>query len=70
MEIDARNQSIQSFIDRQIEEALQDENLAINVVSREHIMNFKGQVADLTRQIDELRKEVAQSSQQASTPEL
>lgn len=42
MEINARNRSIQSSIDCQIEEAGRDENLAFIVVSRKHIINFKG----------------------------
>lgn len=59
LEIDARNQSIQSSIDRWIEEVRRDEILAIIVVSREHIINFKGQISYLTRQIDELIEEAA-----------
>lgn len=54
----------------EIKEARRDENLVATVVSREHIVNFKGQVANLTRQLEELREEVIRSSQRASTAEL
>lgn len=57
-------------MDSDIEEARWDENLAATVVSREHIVNFKGQVANLTRQLEELREEVIWSSQRASTAKL
>lgn len=59
MEINARNRSIQSSIDCQIEEAGRDENLAVTIVSRKHIINFKEQISDMTRQINELREKVA-----------
>lgn len=57
-------------MDNDIEETRRDENLAATVVSREHIVNFKGQVVNLTKQLKELREEVIQSSQRASTAEL
>lgn len=59
MEINARNRSIQSSIDCQIEEAGRDENLAVTIVSCKHIINFKEQISDMTRQINELREKVA-----------
>lgn len=57
MEIDARNQSIQSYIDLLIEEARRDENLAITDVAHDHDNNFKGKILNLTKQISELREE-------------
>lgn len=36
----------------------------------EHIINFKGQVADLTRQLEKLREKAIRSSQWASAVEF
>lgn len=49
MEINARNRSIQSSMNRHIKDARRDKNLAATAVSLEHIIEFKGQVADLAR---------------------
>lgn len=57
-------------MDRQIEKARQVENLPVTIVSREHIINLKGQILDLTKKISELTEEVARSSQEASVMEL
>lgn len=46
-----------------------DENLLATAVAREHIIDLKGQVADLTKQLGEFREEVAKSSQWASVAE-
>lgn len=69
MEIDVRNQSLQSSMDYLVEEARQDENLAATTVCCEYIINLKGQVTNLTRQLGELREEVIQSSKWASVAE-
>lgn len=54
MEIDTRNQSLQSSMDRRIKEACQDENLLTMAVAYEYIINLKRQVVDLTKQLGKL----------------
>lgn len=49
MEIDIRNQSLQSSMDRRIEKARYDENMLTMAVAYEHIINLKRQVVDLTK---------------------
>lgn len=69
IEIDAHNRSLQGSMDRHIEEARRDENLLATAMAHEHIINLKGQVADLTKQLEELGEEVAKSSQWAFAAE-
>lgn len=63
MEIDARNQSLQVSMDSR------DENLLATTMVCEHIINLKGKVANITKQLGELSEEVVKSSQQASVAE-
>lgn len=49
MEIDVRNRSLQSSMDHRVEEARRDENLLATAIAHEHIIDLKGQVADVTR---------------------
>lgn len=53
-------------MDLRVEEAHQDDNLIATTLARQHIIDLKGQVADLAKQLGELGEEVAKSSQWAS----
>lgn len=57
-------------MDCRVKEARWDENLVATTVCHEHIINLKGQVIDVTRQLEELKEEVIRSSQRASALEL
>lgn len=54
-------------MDHRVEDVLRDKDLAAMMVCRDYIINFKGQIADLTRQLEELREEVIRLSQLAFT---
>lgn len=69
MEIDAQDQFLQSSMDQCIVETRREENIVASGGAREHIIEFRNQIEDLTKRLGDMKEEVGRASQRASTAE-
>lgn len=69
IEIDARDQSLQSSMDQHIAEVHRDENIIATGEDCGHIIEFCNQIEDLIEWLGEMREEVTRASQWASAVE-
>lgn len=69
MEIDTRDQSLQSSMDQLVDEARCEENIVATSEARGHIIDLKNQLEDLIKRLGEMREEVSRPFEQASAAE-